>query len=189
MTEHPLLTAVARWVDDLVIGEGLCPWAHPVRAAGGLRIVGSAAPDLPGLFADLQAELTALLAQPADAQATTLVVSTDPTLLARFRDYLDALGLLEDALADADLSGVVQVASFHPDYRFGGVRARDASHYTNRAPAPVFHLLREADVTAAVDSHPDPARIPERNIARMQRLGIDALAARLRACHPTKESP
>ena len=86
-----------------------------------------------------------------------------------------------DAAVDAlDLQGVIQVASFHPDYQFDGVAADDASNYTNRAPFPTLHLLREDSVARAVDVYPDPDVIVERNIQTLDRIGVDGWHRRLR---------
>ena len=47
------------------------------------------------------------------------------------------------------------------------------SNYTNRAPWPTLHLLREDSVERAVAAFPDPGVIVERNIATLDELGVD----------------
>ncbi|OLP91235.1 hypothetical protein AK812_SmicGene27084 [Symbiodinium microadriaticum] len=37
----------------------------------------------------------------------------------------------------------VQMAAFHPDFRFNGSDAADCANFVGRAPYPAFHLLRE----------------------------------------------
>jgi hypothetical protein len=49
----------------------------------------------------------------------------------------------------------------------------DVSNYTNRAPYPILHLLREDSVERAVAAFPDPDVIVERNIATLDKLGVD----------------
>ena len=83
---------------------------------------------------------------------------------------------------DLELEGIYQVASFHPDYQFGGTRPGDAENYTNRAPYPVLHLLREESLERVIADYPDVDDIPERNIALMNRLGQDKLEALLNLC-------
>ena len=78
-------------------------------------------------------------------------------------------------LAELDLEGEIQIASFHPDYQFAGTEPDDLSNLTNRSPYPMLHLIREADVERAADWHPDVAGIPERNIALMNELGAERL--------------
>jgi uncharacterized protein len=71
------------------------------------------------------------------------------------------------------LEGVLQIASFHPRYQFEGSGPDDIENYTNRAPYPTLHLLREASLTRAVEAFPDGAKIYERNIETLRRLGHD----------------
>ena len=75
-------------------------------------------------------------------------------------------------LEEMGLQGEIQIASFHPDYRFEGEPVGAAGHFTNRAPYPLIHLLRETMVTNALDTYPNPERIPERNIQTLERLGL-----------------
>ncbi|MFI3488120.1 DUF1415 domain-containing protein, partial [Klebsiella pneumoniae] len=108
---------------------------------------------------------------PAEQIDTTLIVH--PQVLTDFLDYNDFLDNADAAIEALDLQGILQVASFHPDYQFEGVAADDASNYTNRAPFPTLHLLREDSVARAVDVYPDPDVIVERNIQTLDRIGVD----------------
>ena len=95
-----------------------------------------------------------------------------PQVLGDFLDYNDFLDDA-DALVEAmDLDGVLQVASFHPQYQFAGSEPDDADNLTNRAPYPILHLLREASIDRAVAAYPDPDAIIERNIATVRELGL-----------------
>ena len=97
-------------------------------------------------------------------------------------DYNDFLDLADALIEDMDLAGVIQIASFHPNYQFGGTQFDDAENYTNRALYPLLHLLREASLERAIESHPDVSAIPERNIALMNSMGEQKLQALLSAC-------
>jgi len=163
-----VVKAIDHWIDALVIGQNLCPFAHAVRRRGLLRISVSQSDRIESILQLLADETLALVR--ADAQATTLLVV--PEGLEDFDDYLDALALAEALLSDLGYAGELQIASFHPDYQFDGSEPSDAGNWTNRAPFPVFHLLKESSVTTAVDSHPDPDSIPEKNIAKLEALGI-----------------
>ena len=66
----------------------------------------------------------------------------------------------------------MQVASFHPRYRFEGEDPEGVSHFTNRAPYPLVHLLREDDVSEAISRHPDPEGIPGANIDTLNTMGL-----------------
>lgn len=164
-------TAVCRWLDDVVIGLGLCPFAaQPVRD-GRLRICISEARDELALLTELQLELQRLDDTPSIELETTIIAL--PLMLADFADYNDFLDRVDELLERGDWQDDYQVASFHPQYQFADTGADDAENYTNRSPYPLLHLLREDSVEAGLASHPDPAQIPRDNILRMQRLSSE----------------
>jgi hypothetical protein len=100
-----------------------------------------------------------------------------PYVLAAFADYNRFLAVADAAVEALDLRGVLQVASFHPRYRFAGTRASDPANNTNRSPYPMLHLLRETSIGAAVAAFPDAESIYGRNIETMRRLGAAGFAA------------
>lgn len=157
------------WLERAVIGLNLCPFAHATHAAGRIRWVvsGAATPD--ALLADLRRELEVLAeADPGKIETTLLV---HPRVLSDFLDYNDFLEVAEAAVEALDLEGIIQVASFHPRYRFEGSGEGDIDNYTNRSPYPMLHLLREESIERAVASHPDSDRIWQANVATLRRLG------------------
>ena len=180
MTPDPqeAIADIRRWVELLVIGEGLCPFARAVWAQ--TRIVTPTKPGLRGCLETLQEELSRLLGTDAETLPTTLMVV--PELASDFEEFLDTLAVVEAAVVQGGLEGVIQVASFHPDYRFDDTEPDDLGNATNRAPWPVFHLLREADVEDAIEAHPDTESIPDRNIAHLETLGRRRVEALLQRC-------
>ncbi len=158
-----------RWLERAVIGLNLCPFAKAVHAKGQVRYVLSDAEDPHDLLEQLGEELVLLRDTPPDEIDTTLLVH--PRVLQDFLDYNDFLGDA-DALVEAlDLDGVLQVASFHPDYRFADADPEDMDNFSNRAPYPTLHLLREDSVSRAVDAYPEPDSIIERNRDTLRALG------------------
>ena len=174
--------ATRQWLEEVVIGLNLCPFARKELVNNRIRFVVSAAVSEDALLLALQEELRFLHEHP-DTETTLLV---HPQTLVDFADYNEFLAAADGLLEVLELDGVFQIASFHPDYRFAGTGPDDAENYTNRSPFPMLHLLREASVERAVDAHPDPDAIPERNIALMQALGTDALRQRLSRIHSPK---
>jgi hypothetical protein len=94
-------------------------------------------------------------------------------VLTDFLDFNDFLDVADAVVGELGLTGVIQVASFHPDYRFADTQPDDIENCTNRSPYPTLHLLREASIARAVASLADPAQIYERNIETLRRLGHD----------------
>ena len=167
------------WLADVVVGLNLCPFARPVVGSDALRIEVSQASDPEGIARALVNEIAVIQnASEADV-ATTLVVF--PNALAEFEVYLEFLDNAELLLQEMNLRGVLQLASFHPDYQFAGEPIDATSHFTNRAPFPIIHILREAMVTRALEGFPNPEEIPKRNILTLEGLGHERIQAMLTA--------
>ncbi|HDS0924085.1 MULTISPECIES: DUF1415 domain-containing protein [Stenotrophomonas] len=160
-----------RWLEQIVIGLNLCPFAKAVYVKDQVRFVLSDATTVEALVEELAEELVLLRDTPAEQIDTTLIVH--PDVLTDFLDYNDFLDNADAAIEALDLQGILQVASFHPQYQFAGVAPDDVSNYTNRAPYPTLHLLREDSVERAVAAFPDPDVIVERNIETLDKLGIE----------------
>ncbi|TDG15713.1 DUF1415 domain-containing protein [Seongchinamella unica] len=168
-----------RWLDEFVVGLNLCPFARPLLTSPQLRIVTCPAADPSALQHFFLSELDRVQSSPESEIATSLLVFT--TALADFEDYLDFLGLAHDLLGESGLEGVIQLASFHPDYQFEGEPANAASHFSNRSPWPTIHLIREDMLERVLLDYPDPAGIPGRNVERLEALGPAELQLRWNA--------
>ena len=160
-----------RWLERAVIGLNLCPFAKAVHAKGQVRYVLSEATTPEALLAELGEELLHLRDTAAEQVDTTLIVH--PRVLRDFLDYNDFLEQADALVAELDLEGVLQVASFHPGYQFAGTGPDDIENFTNRSPHPTLHLLREDSVSRAVAAYPDPDAIIDRNIETLRNLGRD----------------
>jgi uncharacterized protein len=157
------------WLERAVIGLNLCPFAKAVHSKGLIRWVLSDATKPEALLAELTREVQYLAkADPAVVDTTVLV---HPQVLHDFHDFNDFLGVAEEALAEMGLEGVLQIASFHPQYQFADTEPDDITNFTNRSPHPTLHLLREDSVERAVAGVPDAADIYERNMNVLRRLG------------------
>lgn len=174
---------VRRWLERAVIGLNLCPFAKAVYVKQQVRIVVSDASTERALLEQLGEELALLRDTPAEVVDTTLLVH--PQVLGDFLDYNEFLDDADGLVEAMDLDGVLQVASFHPDYRFADTAPDDPGNLTNRAPWPILHLLREDSLDRAVAAYPDPGAIIERNIATMRELGFEGFR-RLLAKAPTR---
>ncbi len=171
--------ATRRWVGGVVVDLNLCPFARRVNDAGRVRYTVTTVGDADALLSVLGDELRALVAAPRAELETTLLIH--PRALRDFGEYNDFLPEADRLVHRLGLRGVIQVASFHPEYQFVGTAADAAENYTNRSPHPMLHLLREESVTE-VSGDPDFLEaIPQRNIDALRKLGRAAMVARLRA--------
>ncbi|WP_045764776.1 DUF1415 domain-containing protein [Xanthomonas albilineans] len=160
-----------QWLERAVIGLNLCPFAKAVYVKQQVRYVLSDATTPEALLEELAEELLLLRDTPAEQIDTTLIVH--PQVLQDFLDYNDFLDNADAAVEALELLGILQVASFHPHYQFAGTAADDIGNYTNRAPFPTLHLLREDSVERAVAAFPDADVIVERNLQTLETLGVD----------------
>lgn len=180
LTDEQVLADTRRWIEKAVIGLNLCPFARSVWVKNQVRIVVSRARHLDAFLDELDRELDLLQNTPAEEVDTTLLVH--PTLFPDFEVFNDFMNVVDDVVAEHELEGVIQVANFHPDFLFEGEAADDASHFTNRAPYPTLHLLREDSVERAVASEGgDADKIVERNITTLRGLGAEGWKALLKA--------
>lgn len=163
------ISVTQHWLEHVVIGLNLCPFAKAVQVKQQIRWVESAARDAQGLLDDLVHELRFLAAADPEAVDTTLLIH--PQALTDFLDYNDFLDIADAAVEELGLDGVLQVASFHPDYQFEGTSPGDVENLSNRSPHPMLHLLREDSIARAVTAYPDAAAIYERNIGTLRQLG------------------
>jgi len=174
-TPDEAIAETRAWVERAVIGLNLCPFAKAVQAKQQVRYVASAATDAETLLAELCEEMQRLAATPADEIDTTLLIH--PNALVVFEDFNDFLDIADAALESLGLDGVLQVASFHPHYRFAGTEVDDLSNATNRSPYPTLHLLREDSIDRAVAAFPEAEAIYEANMRTLEALGAEGWAA------------
>ena len=164
-----VIAATQRWVERAVIGLNLCPFAKGVQAKRQVHYAVSQADDAQALLADLKQALLDLQASDAEQRDTTLLIA--PLAIPDFLDFNDFLGRADQLLRKMRLDGVFQIASFHPQYQFADAAPDDISHFTNRAPYPILHLLREESMDRAVAAFPDAALIYEHNMETLRALG------------------
>lgn len=164
-----VIAATRRWLARAVIGLNLCPFAKAVDAKDQIRYVVSQARTDEELLVDLGRELQILASADPEVCDTTLLIH--PYALTDFLDYNDFLDVADAAIDEMGLGGVLQVASFHPDYQFAGTAVDDVGNCTNRSPYPTLHLLREDSVDRAVEAFPEADRIYATNIETLERLG------------------
>jgi hypothetical protein len=178
MESEAIAYVVRRWVEDLVVGLNQCPFAGRELVRNRVRFVVTEAATEEQLLAALGTELS-LLNDNAAVETTLLI---HPDVLQDFIDYNQFLDTAERLLVQAELEGVYQIASFHPDYQFAGTAVGDAENFTNRSPYPMLHILREASLALSIAAYPDVEQIPVRNIEQMKSLGREKLQSLIQDC-------
>ncbi|HCG5272700.1 TPA: DUF1415 domain-containing protein [Vibrio parahaemolyticus] len=159
---------VEQWLNDVVIGLNLCPFAAKPQRNKQIKIFVSEATQEEALLEDILLQLIELSTTEPEKLETTLVVV--PNVLQDFWDYNFCIDWVEGLIKQQDWEGIFQVATFHPDYCFGGAAPEDDENLTNRSPYPIFHLIREESMEKVLKHYPDPESIPDTNIARVSAL-------------------
>ncbi len=174
---------IRQWVERIVIGLNLCPFAGTPYKNGQVRITVSSAATSETLLNDLRNELVLLQGSPIETVETTLIIVV--AMLSNFDDYNQFLDQVDQLLEAEAWSDEYQVASFHPNYVFEGTRASDPGNLTNSSPWPILHIIREASIDRALEEYPDPEAIPRRNIRLLKSLSRQER----RGHFPWRESP
>ena len=168
--QHDKVVAdVRHWLTRAVIGLNLCPFAKSVHVKNQVRYVVSEASSDADALDDLERELRLLAEADPEQIDTTLLIM--PHALADFLAYNDFLYFADRLLGSLKLEGTLQIASFHPQYQFEGTEPDDIENFTNRAPYPILHLLREDSIARAAEAFPEAEDIYERNMETLRQLG------------------
>lgn len=170
MTDSTVVVEKSKaWVEQLIVKFNICPFARKEVERGSIRYVVAEHRKVADVLEVLVKECE-FLDQNMDTETTLLVL---PSGFEGFYAYLDLLDTANELLAVQGYEGIYQLASFHPDYCFEGEKQDAASNYTNRAPYPTLHLLREESIEKALSSYEDPESIPERNMAFAEKKGAE----------------
>jgi hypothetical protein len=169
MNEMRVVEEVKAWLEHVVIGLNLCPFAKAVYVKNQIRLVVSDATTPEDLCSTLIRELEILHSSDPKTLDTTLLIH--PQVLTEFLDFNDFLDIADATIEDLGLTGEIQLASFHPHYQFAGTKVNDIDNCTNRSPYPILHLLREASIDYAVAAFPEASDIFENNIATLRSMG------------------
>jgi hypothetical protein len=159
-----------QWLESAVIGLNLCPFAKAVHVKAQIHWVVSDAHSDEAVQEQVELELAALAELEPTVRDTTLLVF--PRHFHLFLDLVAFQPAIARLIKQGGWHGVFQIATFHPAYEFGDAPSDDLSHFTNRAPYPCLHLLRESSVDRAVLAYPDAHAIYSRNIQTLRTLGL-----------------
>lgn len=178
--EQQIIVETKQWIDKIIIGHNLCPFAKKPFKQDVIRYVVSTANSEKNLVDDLVAELAYLQDTATEKLETSILIMAN--CLADFDDYNQFLDVVDSTLEALDLVGIIQVASFHPDYCFADLSAQDVRNYTNRSIYPMFHFIREDSVEHARAAYPDVDLIPDKNMDLLLRIGLEAIQQQRNSC-------
>lgn len=185
MSESAALSSTRHWVESFVIGLNLCPFATAPARRDGIRYVESRAQHEEEQLAELLHECHVLCE--SGGPETTLYVL--PHGYTEFEVYLAFFHLAEAVLDETEFRDRLQIVSFHPNYLFENSDPTDPANATNQSPYPTIHLLKRADVAAAIASHPNISQIPIDNVACLRNRATQrSLRERIHPKHTSNEN-
>ncbi|GAX27759.1 hypothetical protein FisN_13Hh139 [Fistulifera solaris] len=164
------------WLNDVVINMNLCPFADKPMRKKQIHIHILRGTNVEWIVEQIWKELYYRVSAPGTALMVCPELHPDD-----FNAYLDVLDLVQQIIeSEPFLEGQVQVAPFHPFFQFEGSQEEDSDNWTNRSPYPIFHILREEEVTRAVDKiGGDAGLVWKRNVELLEmiekELGTKAL--------------
>ena len=158
LSADDVIIATRLWLERAVIGLNLCPFAKQVHAKNQIRYAVSEALTPEALLADLGAELQTLMAADPAAIDTTLLIH--PQVLGNFLDYNEFLGLAEAAIDALGLTGVIQVASFHPQYQFADLGPDDIENPIPMDPPDGDRIAVFTPITSPSMLNSGPPELP-----------------------------
>ena len=156
------------WLENIVIGLDLCPFARQPYHNGLVRLIENHSileSDQLSFFLD---ELEHLQQIPKAELSTTLIIfSKDEN---DFFDFNDFVGLCEDMLIESGLEEHFQLVAFHPQFIFEEKDSHHRAHWIGRSPFPTIHILRNSEIEIAQSGYSDMIGISSRNEAKLLSL-------------------
>ena len=176
MDMQQVVAQTQTWVSQFVIDYNLCPFAAKPFRENRIRYRVMSRTTL-DMHAEMLMQEGHFLFDGSKVWDTTLLIY--PEQWTHFQDYLDFTGVMDDCIDKFGWRGDLQLATFHPEYQFAGEDPHGPTHFTNRSPFPMLHLLLEKQVGTAIHNHPNAKLIPGRNKEQMKKLGVQYLNAQL----------
>jgi hypothetical protein len=127
-------SAIKLWVDNVVLGLNLCPFAHDIWKEGRWEIAVSNAPDNGQRFKDALVAIEAFVKE-------------------NFIRFYNFSAMVEEEIRQMGLQDQVQIVTFHPEFRFEGEKKESRGNYVNRSPYPLLHFLWTEEVTRVIEKN------------------------------------
>ncbi|AFM02940.1 hypothetical protein Fleli_0464 [Bernardetia litoralis DSM 6794] len=173
-----------KWFEEWILKLNLCPFAHSVYAKKQIRFEIEESENFEKCVQKAVSEITFLEENNDDKIQnyvdTTLLIfpnifldcdknsNSEENIL--FNDFLDFVAVLDLFLEQNNLEDKFQVVAFHPNYIFEGEDINSKSHFTNRSPYPILHILREESVEKAIENYNQVESIPQKNIEKLEKM-------------------
>lgn len=161
------------WLETIVVGLDLCPFARIPFEKGQIRVVECEDAGEEGQMGFFLEELEFLNQVEAADVSTTLIVY--PQASSSFSEFNDFVGDLEFMLEEAGLDEIFQLVAFHPKFVFEHLDPDHLGNYVNRSPFPVLHILRSDEIARVVKNPKEGEMISFNNDKKLHSLSRESL--------------
>lgn len=161
------------WLENIVIGLDLCPFARIPFKKGLIRLTvceDVSEEDQLGYYLD---ELEELNEAAPDEISTTVIVY--PHGLADFLEFNDFVKDLEDMLVESGLANFFQLVAFHPKFVFENTDFNERGNLVNRSPYPTLQILRSEEIARALKNPRDGEIISFNNDEMLNQLSAEKI--------------
>lgn len=184
MDHQNIVAQTQRWVSEFVVKYYMCPFARAEVERSSIKYHVCESQSMEKALL-MMIEVCQELDLNSDIETSLLVL---PEGFEDFDIFIDLLAIADELLIQQGYEGTYQLASFHPNYQFGGEAQDDPANYTNRAPYPTLHLLRESSIERVLRHYPSPEQIPERNVDFCRQKGSEWLETNLMRCQQQNDN-
>lgn len=168
-----------RWIEDVVLGLNLCPFAFKPIRDGKLSIhvfqsQKQAVEISDEWILDLSEFLSQEILRLEKAKGETSIIVVPALFPDNFCSYLSFLNHFKSRAMRRQHLQRIQIAPFHPLYTFADSSDEVAArNLIQRSPYPMIHLLRTDDLDAAADAmNGDTSKVWQRNADLMDFLQL-----------------
>ena len=168
------LSLTKYWLENIVIGLDLCPFARVPFEKGLIRMVECMdveEDDQIVFFLDELELLNQTVASDISTTIITYLYASDD-----FSSFNDFVGELEYMLEEAGLEKNFQLVSFHPKFVFENTNFDEIGNLVNRSPFPILHILRSEEIALAMKNPKDGEVISFNNDKKLNGLSKNSIA-------------
>ncbi len=152
-----IIERTQEWIEAFIIGYNICPFAErPINN----KEVSYEIIENKDREALLTSCINAVRSLDRGEHSTGFLIF--PEGFHDFSEFLYLESQLYELVEQIIGKGMYQTVAFHPEFMYADEETT-VTHYTNRSPYPMIHLLSEKDVEKAQMHHPDVDEIPVRN--------------------------
>ena len=149
-TESYYLVQTKRWIEKIVIGLNLCPFAKKPFFDGQISYKVNQEDQLVPLVNEVIEE-SMKLNSTTDFETSLIILPGISLTFENFNDFI--LDLQE--LLDKDQEYQMKLIAFHPEFRYADSQPDETANATNRSPYPMIHILKKSSLEIAKNSQID----------------------------------